>query len=94
MKVTIDINDLKPLLIEAAKIGAEQALQRFQPTTTHVPSSKRLTVADVCKAYKISKPTLYKHIRLGLAFEKIGRSVRFCPKEVDAYFASKRKQIG
>ena len=45
-----------------------------------------LTVKEVAAKLKVSRPTIYTFIGLGLKFIKLGeRSVRFRPSEVDHF---------
>lgn len=51
-----------------------------------VRKSEFRTVEEILKLLKISKPTLYKHLKLGLPSIKIGKLRRFDEDLVRNYF--------
>ncbi len=72
-----------------------------QPETTptnHLAASravrKLLRESEVAEIYGYSVKTLqgWRHRHIGPPFKKISRSVRYCPDELDAYFAAKTVQ--
>jgi len=53
---------------------------------------KLLTVQDVLDYAQISRGTLYKLIREGLPFIKIGRSIRFNADSINKWFISRENR--
>ncbi|MCE2974299.1 MAG: helix-turn-helix domain-containing protein [Sediminibacterium sp.] len=53
---------------------------------------KYLTRQETCLKFRISLPTLDKHIRAGLPSKKVGSKRLFNPNEVEKYFATKVKK--
>lgn len=48
-----------------------------------------LTIKDVCEKYKITKPTLYKWLKLGCPVHTIGYKKYFMQDEVEEWIKSK-----
>ncbi|MEO9805484.1 MAG: helix-turn-helix domain-containing protein [Reichenbachiella sp.] len=63
----------------------DDAITKSIGQNQHDPN-RRLTIKEVCEKYQISKPTLHKHMRCGLPFQKIGRKTVFMLQEVERYF--------
>lgn len=51
------------------------------------PSVKLYSIDEVCKRLSVSKPTLYRHRKLGLIVPSayVGRSPRFSDADIDSY---------
>ena len=73
------------------------------PDTTPTPKSKLaasrsirklLRESEVAEIYGLSVKTLqgWRHLHIGPPYKKISRCVRYCPDELDAFFAAKTVQ--
>ncbi len=51
-----------------------------------------LTIADVCRLFQISRPTIYTLIDQGLPVMKFGKAVRFSPTSLQRWLA-RREEI-
>jgi len=56
-------------------------------TSVNEPLLPLLTIADVCKMFQISRPTIYVLIDQGLPVMKFGKSVRFSPTSLERWLA-------
>ena len=56
------------------------------------PLQPLLTIADVCKLFQISRPTIYVLIDQGLPIMKFGKAVRFSPTSLERWLA-RREEI-
>jgi excisionase family DNA binding protein len=56
-------------------------------TSSTQPLQPLLTIADVCRMFQISRPTLDALIDQGLPYMKFGRAVRFSPTSLQGWLA-------
>jgi excisionase family DNA binding protein len=66
--------------------------QARNETSSTEPLQPLLTIADVCRMFQISRPTLDVLIDQGLPRIKFGRAVRFSPTSLQSWLAM-REQI-
>ncbi len=68
----------------------DKALEKATIPSSSTDPNQRLTVAEVCKLYNISKPTVYDHMKSkpGLKYAKVGRKTLFRAGDVEEYFKS------
>lgn len=82
-----DHEDLKVLLSSLK----QEILKEFQNTSKKKEEDKFLTRSEVATKYRISLPTLNKHLHCGLPSFRVGKRRLFRPVEVAKYFADKNR---
>lgn len=82
-----DQEDFKVLL----KSIKQELLQEFKRTSEKKDEDKFLTRSEVAAKYRISLPTLNKHLHCGLPSFRVGKRRLFKPTEVEKYFAHKNQ---
>lgn len=80
-------SELRKLIADETATVLANLLEVYKQAP-QIEQNKRLTIAQVCASYNISKPTLHKHMHKGLTFEKVGRKTLFRAESVENYFRS------
>lgn len=85
---TISIEELRNTIRECV----HQTMAEIEFPAQVDNSNQRITISQVCDKFNISKPTLHKHMRLGLEYEKLGRKTLFRTEAVEHYFRLHKKR--